>query len=1187
MKKLSLALLTAATIALPQLVTAEDIEIYTGSDSFRQGAAPKVLIIFDNSGSMGAVETTTSSYDPSQSYSGSGSATAFSDAAIYFNRGTIDFGVGDYPEGHFDSRRFNEFLLGCETALEKLETVGFYTGYLMEYQVQGSSGSWQPFPGEMGLDKGNPVDCLDDILLEKGGNGKYKSGSSTIKIADGLYPYNNPTGKPKQDLTNAAYTDDISVASEKAVSLFTDNQSPVTLYKANFLRYQNSPVDEVGETTDKTRLEIAKESISNILSATPLFEYGMMVFNVNYPEDGLGDGGRIISKIQPMTDSSRTDLLGTIQNIEAETNTPLCETLFEAKRYLAGEAVEYGVKDYAPQDIKGYTANTPPRDLSAESGGSANVAGTYISPYQCEDYIHILLITDGEPSVDNHADSDILSLPITAKDYEVPAPIKMDEGRFSYLNVLAKWMQHNDINPNKEGNQHATLHTIGFGKDAIDNAGELLREAARVGGGEYFAAENPADLTETIFNSLYNILKVNSTFTSPSVASNNFDRTRSLDNVYYAMFLPGDGPRWRGNLKKLKLVGNTLVDKSGSPALDASGSISDDAQTFWSKAGAVPDGNDVRQGGVAAMLQNKTNRKVQINNGLSLIDIDANNIASLSEAFSGLCGPQPCQADAKLFDKYIGYALGQDVGDDDDDDNFTEMRADVFGDPLHSKPVVVSYSASDTRIIVGTNAGFLHMFKDLGDDSIDESWAFIPAELFKNIPILEANKNDSPKVYGVDGSPVVHFNDANGDGIVDGGDKVWLFFGLRRGGSSYYAVDITAPDSPKLMWHINDQTAGFSELGQSWSKPLISYIKPYGEKPVLVFSAGYSTNKDIAGIATEDPNGRGIFIVDAQTGSLVWSLTPDTQYKGKHSVAGGVAVMDSDLDGYTDRIYFADTGGSVWRVDAVGETSDWTHYELAKLSDGTTAGDRRFFYEPVVARTFTKVVEETDIEVDGNTETIVTRTTVPFDAVVIGSGTRPSPLGTTTEDKFFMLKDTRVVSAATTVDTTPSTITITDLVAIESTEPKSAEEIDQFDKAMTGKSGWYYSLTGTEKSLSPASILAGVAYFTSYTPPPPFEVKEEFSCVPETGGGLLYAFNLHYGTRVYNRLNFDVGKSIPDNPELFLGENEEQKSQLLFLNVNDSDVGEDNDGTIELRDKDGKALGLKTSRTYIYMGENQ
>ena len=1180
MKKLSLALLTAATIALPQLVTAEDIEIYTGSDSFRQGAKPKVLIIFDNSGSMGAVETTVNSYDPDQDYSGSGSATAFSDAAIYFNRGSIDFGVGTYPEGHFDSRRFNEFLLGCETAIEKLNSVGFYTGYLMEYQVQGSSGSWQPFPGEMGLDKGNPVDCLDDILLEKGGNGKYKSGSSTIQIADGLYPYNNPTGKPKQDLVTASYTNDLSVAKEKAVSLFTDNQTPVTLFKANFLRYKNSPADEVGENSDKTRLEIAKEAVSTLLSATPFVDFGMMVYNINYPEDGQGDGGRIVSKIQPMTDTSRDSLLATIASIEAETNTPLCESLFEAKRYLAGEAVDYGLKDYKPKDID-YTANTPARDSTAESNG------IYISPFECEDYINILLITDGEPTVDNFADKDILALP-KKEGFEFISPFDMDAGRVSYLPVLSNWMHNNDINPTKEGDQRARFFTIGFGQDAIDNAGKLLEQAAEVAGGSYYPASSAEELAGAFGKSLFEILKVNSTFTSPSVASNNFDRTRSLDNVYYAMFLPGDGPRWQGNLKKLKLVGNTLTDRKGNAALGASGTISDDAITFWKSANADgsydPDGNDVKRGGVAAMLKAKSSRNLYINNGLSLVEFESGKVKTLSEVFTGLCGLLPCPADDKL-DEYIAYAIGQDAGDDDGDKNYTEIRDDVFGDPLHSKPVVVSYSTTDTRIILGTNAGFIHMFKDLGEDKVDESWAFMPAELFKNIPILLNNDNQTAKVYGVDGSPVVHFNDADGDGVVDSGDKVWLFFGLRRGGSSYYAVDITVPDSPKLMWHINDQTANFSELGQSWSKPVVSYIKPYGDKPVLVFSAGYSTNKDLSGIATEDPNGRGIFIVDAQTGSLVWRLTPETQYQGKHSVAGGVAVMDSDLDGYTDRIYFADTGGSVWRVDAVGETSDWTHYELAKLSDGTTAGDRRFFYEPVVARTFTKVVEETDIVVDGSSETIVTRTTVPFDAVVIGSGTRPSPLGTTTQDKFFMLKDNRVVSATTTVDTTPSTITITDLVAIESTEPKTAEEIDQFDKAMTGKSGWYYSLVGSEKSLSPASVLAGVAYFTSYTPPPPFEQKEEFSCVPEQGGGLLYAFDLHYGTRVYKRLSFEVGKSIPDNPELFLGENEEQKSQLLFLNV---DEGEgDKDGTIELVDKDGKALGLKTSRTYIYMGENQ
>ena len=45
--------------------------------------------------------------------------------------------------------------------------------------------------------------------------------------------------------------------------------------------------------------------------------------------------------------------------------------------------------------------------------------------------------------------------------------------------------------------------------------------------------------------------------------------------------------------------------------------------------------------------------------------------------------------------------------------------------------------------------------------------------------------------------------DGNGDGIINGSDKVWIFFGLRRGGSSYYAMDVSSPNSPSLMWHIN------------------------------------------------------------------------------------------------------------------------------------------------------------------------------------------------------------------------------------------------------------------------------------------------------------------------------------------------------------------------------------------------
>ena len=40
------------------------------------------------------------------------------------------------------------------------------------------------------------------------------------------------------------------------------------------------------------------------------------------------------------------------------------------------------------------------------------------------------------------------------------------------------------------------------------------------------------------------------------------------------------------------------------------------------------------------------------------------------------------------------------------------MRGDIFGNPLHSKPVAIDYGNGDIRILIGTNAGFLHMFKD-------------------------------------------------------------------------------------------------------------------------------------------------------------------------------------------------------------------------------------------------------------------------------------------------------------------------------------------------------------------------------------------------------------------------------------------------------------------------------------------
>ncbi len=130
--------------------------------------------------------------------------------------------------------------------------------------------------------------------------------------------------------------------------------------------------------------------------------------------------------------------------------------------------------------------------------------------------------------------------------------------------------------------------------------------------------------------------------------------------------------------------------------------------------------------------------------------------------------------------------------------------------------------------------------------------------------------------------------------------------------------------------------------------------------------------------------GRGVFIVDAATGALVWSMTPHGQFRDQSAGSragslsgGGVTVLDSNGEHLTDRIYFADTGGQVWRVDLPGAAlpdssqNTWRAVKLAAVNGGTAATDRRFFNAPDVVRT--------------------SYAGAAFDAILIGSGDRTNP----------------------------------------------------------------------------------------------------------------------------------------------------------------------------------------------------
>ncbi len=1134
----------------------EDIELYVGDTKIQVGTKPQVLVIFDNSGSMGTSLDTVAGYDASIEYPVvSQFDNSLNENFIYFTVGT---GVDEEiprTDKNSDTKRFNSPVNGCDTAREALDKYGIYSGFIREHKYKGNTGSWVQLQENSGANTIAALDCLDDIVAENGDNtdmvlkiGGTTYDSASDPILQGL-PVNGASKNAKNFYTGKK-TGHSESEIESALDAFKGGEV-ITLYHPNYLRWYHA-VNKV--VVSSTRLQVAKDAMTSVINTTPIVDFSLMIFNLDYKGENKRDGGRIISAFG----ETRANIVTEINSIDAETNTPLCETLYEASRYFSGYSVMFGDDDTdcSSNDCGfKYTGNTPSADTSIILNNN------YISPFKqgCASNVYVILVTDGVPTVDLASDDEISTLIATKTDPEnesTPQSPYSDDSLSSdsYLPNLAHWINNNDLNLNVSGKQTASLYTIGFSEGA-DDAAPLLKYAAEQGGGKYYPANNAIELASALSATLSEILQVNTTFTSPSVASNNFDRTRSLESVYYAMFYPETGARWAGNIKKLKVVGDVIVDKNSASAIGTDGNIKDNASTFWLKPtdnDGKPDGNEVKVGGVNMQLAKLTSRKVISDIG-SLTFTKANAVTKAG-GDDELATYMNTTVDE--LDNLFNWAKGVDVDDEDADSNVTELRSDIMGDPLHSKPLAISYGDGDVRVLVGTNAGSVHMFKDSGD-TVSEEWSFIPYELYPNLAALRDN-TAGEKVYGMDGSPIIYFKDGNGNRIVDGAEKVWAFIGMRRGGSAYYAFDISVPSDPSLLWssELSSSDPGFSEMGQSWSKPKIAFINVsgYKNKPLLVIGAGYDPNKD-SGTKSDDSQGRGIFIVDAETKTLVWSFTPaatggkNTQFKSAtgniigDSIPGDVALLDSNFDGFIDRMYTADTGGNVWRIDMPGSDpvsseSPWTVIKLAELGSTSTANDRRFFYQPEVARTLFSKVSESTVIVDGESTTTKVRTETPYEAVLIGSGNRSHPTYKTTSNALYMIRDENTVTRSfNKSEDVPDVITVDKLMDI-TTDPFAGVLSDKdafvdLEASLASFSGWKFGLGGAEKSLSKATVVGGIAYFTTFSPS---EANDLENCVLDGGGGSLYAFHLHYGSKIYDTLTLDLGQRVPDAPQTYFAD---------------------------------------------------
>ncbi|NOY63548.1 MAG: VWA domain-containing protein [Gammaproteobacteria bacterium] len=795
--------------------------------------------------------------------------------------------------------------------------------------------------------------------------------------------------------------------------------------------------------------------------------------------------------------------------LQYKSGTPIVDTLYEAALYYRGEGVLFGKQrgnNAATTSRSEYTRVSHP---SSYTGGgvvrSSSCLDSNLNSADCKSEIiegspiykspitescqgnYIVLLSDGQPST-NESTSLVQAMTGVGS--------CVDSGAGACGPELSQFLYENDQISESilTGNQTITTYTIGF-----NFTGAWLTNVANKGNGTFFEATTSADLANVFDSIIKEIMKVDTSFVSPGATVNQFNRLTHRNEIYFSLFKPDERPKWIGNMKRYQLYGSPAVisDQLNVAAIDNStGFFKDTSRSFWSSG---VDGNSVGIGGAAEQVD-MTGRKIFTYTGSSADLSDSSNAlhesnAAITKAMLGI----DTQTDAYRTE-LLQWTRGVDLLDYDENTVTNETRKEI-GDPLHSRPVIVTYggtSASpDITVFFGTNEGLLHAI-DADDGS--ETFSFIPQELLPLLDVTFVNSSAENHPYGLDGAITAWVNDANGDNQINAsdGDFVYLYIGMRRGGRNYYALDVTDRTAPSLLWTIKGgTTTGFTELGQSWSKPILTKVDIDGTvKQVLVFAGGYDADQDNYVTRTVDTEGRAIFMVDASTGALLWSggaaSTYDQTFSDMvYSIPADMRLIDINLDGLTDQMYVGDMGGQVWRFDINNGDSAATLVNggvIADLSGTTAANNRRFYNQADVAF----------LAAGGDR----------FLSVSIGSGYRAHPLDTVIDDRFYMIKQTDIFSAPSSSSYTKLTESdlydATDNLIGEGTTSEKATAIT----TLLSKEGWYIKFArGGEKVLAESVTINNQVIFTTFEPG-----ASVSTCTTAQGVGRVYVVSVFDAT---------------------------------------------------------------------------
>jgi len=460
-----------------------------------------------------------------------------------------------------------------------------------------------------------------------------------------------------------------------------------------------------------------------------------------------------------------------------------------------------------------------------------------------------------------------------------------------------------------------------------------LWHAAVNGRGAYFSATNPASLSASLQSALAGVSA--RTGASAAATTSNPNITSGDNFVFSSTFTTQN---WDGELVRQQLnltTGETLsaIDWAAQAQLDAKSFAERDIYTYSASGTNKMQVFDYSEmDSTAKSYFESTHIAAQ-----PLSQFCTSGVTCLSSAD---------QTEA-VGEKLVNFLRGDrsNEGASTDISKYYRQRSHILGDIVNAEAVYVKgslFNYGDYRykddfvvdianrqgmVYVAANDGMLHAFyaeDGAGVTGGEEAWAYIPSFVLPELYKLADKNYANQHQYYVDGTPVV--GDVCVSDCSDQNLAAWktiLVGGLNGGGRGYYALDITVPSSPKVMWEFTH-----TNMGYTYGNPKITKLK--NGTWVVLLASGYNN--------VSPGDGRGhLFVINAATGNLETSINSTgiiSTSEGSTGTISGVCaaapcpsglskiaaqVLNPATNNTVVAVYGGDLYGNLWRFDVNGD----------------------------------------------------------------------------------------------------------------------------------------------------------------------------------------------------------------------------------------------------------------------------